>query len=74
MSSNEFDSSDSEIESDEEDEMMVDNEPVGPNILDFYDIGKDIGKYVYIFMHKSQSQASLIPRSLKNLFFIFTLI
>lgn len=40
-----FDSSDSEIESEGEDEVMVET-PVGPNIRDFYDVGKNIGKYV----------------------------
>jgi len=58
MSSNEFDSSDSEIESDEEDEMMVDNEPVGPNILDFYDIGKDIGKGAFSVVKEGVNKAT----------------
>jgi hypothetical protein len=45
---NSFDSSDSEVDSDVEveDADMEDDEPLGPRLEDFYDVGKEIGRYV----------------------------
>lgn len=47
-----FDSSDSEVDSDVEVEDaadMEDDEPIGPKLEDFYDVGKEIGRFVHSF-------------------------
>jgi len=52
-----YESSDSEIESDGEDELM-EEAPVGPNIRDFYDIGKVIGKGAFSEVKEGVNKAT----------------
>lgn len=43
-----FDDSDSDMGSEGEDSEMIEaDEPIGPRLEDFYNVGKEIGKYVF---------------------------
>ena len=42
-----FEDSDSEVDSDVEEDAEMEDVPIGPRLEDFYNVGKDIGKYVH---------------------------
>jgi len=52
------DSSDSELDSDEEQELQEEDEAIGPNINDFYEIGKEIGKGAFSVVREGISKAT----------------
>jgi len=54
------DSSDSEVESDVEvnPDIMEDDEPLGPRLEDFYDVGKDIGKGAFSIVREGTHKAT----------------
>jgi len=53
-----FDDSDSDIESEEESEVLEHDEPLGSDIMDFYEIGKEIGKGAFSVVREGINKAT----------------